>query len=297
MDSPLPFGDLAGLLINVFIALAMLCIGLSATLREMTASVRKPDQLLRVLAANVLIPPIIALLLIGLLPLQRPVAIVLFLLALAPGGINAVQFSTKAQGQNAAAGALLILLSVIGLILAPAAAKLIIPVDAFARIAWDLLVLRIAGVIAVPLIAGILIRRFGPETAEKIYKPAMIVSTLSFIGSVILSFGLRQGAVAELGAISLLAMAIFIVSLMLTGWGFGRNDPEFRQVLAVCTNLRNVGLVYLLVDACCVNPLYSASVLAFMALMVPCNLVLTVLCAIARKRRTRKAGDDAGSTA
>ena len=90
---------------------------------------------------------------------------------------------------------------------------------------------------------------------------------------------------------TLAAMLTFILACMALGWFLGGSDPDFRQVLATCTNLRNVGLVYLLVDACCFSPFYSASVLAFMALMVPCNLVLTIACAVARKRRDRKAGE------
>jgi hypothetical protein len=77
----------------------------------------------------------------------------------------------------------------------------------------------------------------------------------------------------------------FILILMAVGWVLGGPAPDNRQVLAVTTNLRNVGLVYVLVDECCNDPLFSTAVLAFMAMMVPANLVLTVVTAIMRKRR------------
>ena len=289
MDAAVPFEESVTLFIHIFISLAMLCIGMSATLREMGDSLLEREKLARVLAANVLIPPILALLIILVFPLPRPASIVLFLLAVAPGGINAVQFSTKAPGQTVADGGLLVLLSLIGLVLAPAAAQIVLPIDALERVAWGQLVVRIVGVIGVPLVIGILIRRFAPEVARHVYKPAMLISTVSFIVSVVLSLSLRQDAAADLGVTTLAAMLTFILALMALGWFLGGSDPEFRQVLAICTNLRNVGLVYLLVDACCFSPFYSASVLAFMALMVPCNLVLTIVCAVARKRRARQA--------
>lgn len=289
MESLLPFEETVTLFIHIFISLAMLCIGMSATLREMGDTILEHEKLTRVLAASVFIPPIIVLLIILVFPLPRPVSIVLFLLAVAPGGINAVQFSTKAPGQTVAAGALLVLLSIIGLFLAPAAAQIVLPVDALERVAWGQLFIRIVGVIGVPLFIGIAIRRFAPEVAEHVYKPAMLISTVSFIASVVASLSVRQEAAADLGVVSLFAMLVFILSLMALGWFLGGSDPEFSQVLAMCTNLRNVGLVYLLVDACCFNPFYSASVLAFMALMVPSNLVLTIVCAVARKRRNRPA--------
>jgi BASS family bile acid:Na+ symporter len=161
-------------------------------------------------------------------------------------------------------------------VLAPAAAQLVLPVDALERVAWEQLYTRIVGIIGIPLVIGIVIRRFAPEVAKHVYKPAILISTVSFVVSVVLSLSARQEAAADLGISTLIAMLIFILSLMALGWWLGGSDPEFSQVLAICTNLRNVGLVYLLVDACCFSPFYSASVLAFMALMVPANLVLTI---------------------
>ncbi|WP_425079292.1 bile acid:sodium symporter family protein [Ruegeria denitrificans] len=297
MDSPLPFEEFVTLFIHIFLCLAMLCIGLSATFREMGDALLERKRLTRLLAANVFIPPIVAILIIGFFPLPRPVGVVLFLLAVAPGGINAVQFSTKAPGQAGAAGGLLFLLSIIGLILAPAAAQIVLPADALERVAWDQLLIRIVAVIGVPLLLGMLIRRFFPTVAEQIYKPAMLISTVSFIASVVASLGARQEAAVGLGPISLIAMLIFILSLMAVGWFLGGSNREYRQVLAICTNLRNVGLVYLLVDACCFNPAYSASVLAFMALMVPINLVFTIICAVARKRKNQATKDGEGTGA
>ena len=81
-------------------------------------------------------------------------------------------------------------------------------------------------------------------------------------------------------------MMLFIGILMAVGWYFGGSNLDYRQVLAVTTNLRNVGLTYVLVDGCCVDADFTTAVLAFMALMVPANLALTVVCGVVRKRRS-----------
>jgi BASS family bile acid:Na+ symporter len=125
-----------------------------------------------------------------------------------------------------------------------------------------------------------------PGLAEKLYKPTMLISTLAFIASVLMSLSVRQEALGELGTGTIIAMLGFILILMGVGWVLGGPHSDYRQVLAVTTNLRNVGLVYVLVEECCNDPMFSTSVLAFMALMVPANLVLTIMCAIWRKRRT-----------
>jgi BASS family bile acid:Na+ symporter len=99
----------------------------------------------------------------------------------------------------------------------------------------------------------------------------------TYFGLVVLLAAAAGTAVAMLG---------FILILLAVGWALGGPDPDERQVLAVTTNLRNVGLVYVLVDGCCTDALFSTSVLAFMALMVPVNLAFTVASAMMRKRRT-----------
>jgi BASS family bile acid:Na+ symporter len=285
METSVPFGTTVELLIYVFIALAMLCIGMSATLGEMVALLRDGTRVTRVIVANIVIPPVVALALVSLVPMNDAAASVLLLLAFAPGGINAVQFSTKSPGQLAAAGELLFLLSAIGLVAAPVAAGLLLPSNATISMPFDELTFRVAALIAAPLGIGIVIRACAPEIAEKIYRPAMLGSTFAFVASVLLSMSARQDALSGLGTGTLLGMLAFILILMATGWFLGGPEAEHRQILATSTNLRNVGLVYVLVDGCCNNPLFSTAVLAFMAIMVPPNLALTVACALWRKRK------------
>ena len=285
MDSAVPFDTTVELLVHVFITLAMFCIGMSATLGDMLELLRERTRVTRAIIANSLVPPVVAFAIVALFPLDDAVATVLLLLAFAPGGINAVQFSTKSPGQIATAGELLFLLSAIGLVTAPLAAGWLLPEEAAISIPVDQLAFRVIALVAAPLAIGMWIRAIAPVIAGKLYKPAMLISTLAFIASVLLSLSVRQDALAELGTGTAVAMLGFILILMAVGWVLGGPAPDNRQVLAVTTNLRNVGLVYVLVDECCNDPLFSTAVLAFMAMMVPANLVLTVVTAIMRKRR------------
>ena len=287
METAMPFATTVEVLIYVFVTLAMLCIGMSATLSDMLALARERTRATRAIIANIVIPPVIAFVLVLLFPMEDAAAKVLLLLAFAPGGINAIQFSTKSPGQLAAAGELLILLSAIGLVTAPVAATFLLPSEAAQSIPVGELAFRIIVLVAAPLAIGMMIRSVAPGIAEKTYKPAMMISTLSFIASVILSLSMRQDAVGELGTGTVLAMLCFILASMAAGWLLGGAELDYRQVLAVTTNLRNVGLVYVLVDGCCLDPSYSTVLFAFMALMVPANLVFTIFCAILRKRRAQ----------
>lgn len=280
----MPFELIVQILISVFIFLAMLCVGLAATIGEIVAVLRDRRKTARALLGNIVIAPLCALVLIALIPMPDAAASVLLLLAFAPGGINAIQFSTKVPGQIAAAAALLFLMSVLAVIIAPVAASFVLNTDEAIGVPYRRIFSRAALLILLPLAAGMVIRSHAEGFSEKIYKPAMLVSTFSFIASVLMSMSLRQDSLGDLGTGTTAAMLLFVVVMMTAGWALGGPEQEHRQVLAVSTNLRNVGLVYVIVDNCCGDPLLPAAVLAFMALMVPPNLVFTVFQAIRRKQ-------------
>ncbi len=288
IETSIPFETTVELLIYLFIGLAMLCIGLASTLDDMVALSVDRAWLSRALIANIVVGPVVALALVALIPMDPAAATVLLLLGFAPGGINAVQFSTKVPKRLAVAGALLVVLSMVSLVAAPIAAKFILPSDAELVLPFGELVFRVTLLIVAPLAIGAAIRARAPGVAETLYKPAMLVSTLAFIASVILSTGARQGALGDLGMASTIAFLIFILAMMAAGWFLGGPATEGRQILAVSTNLRNVGLVYVLAAHCCSDPGLGGAVLAFMAVMVPPNLVLTVACALWRKRMAKQ---------
>lgn len=289
METSVPFNTTAEVFIYLFIFLASLCIGLSATGADIVKVLKDRARTQRILFANVVIPPIVAVVLGFVFPLEPAAQTMLLLLAFAPGGINAVQFSTKVPGEIATAGAILVLLSFVSFVTAPLAAFLLLQDQVggvslpFAEIA-----LRIGLLFLLPAAAGMAIRRSSEDIADKVYKPAMLVSTLSFIASVVLSIEARQDGLEQFGGGTTLAFLAFLLILMAVGWGLGGPTTEGRQVFSVSTNLRNVGLVYVLADACCADNGVAAAVLALMALMVLPNLLLTVGCAIWRKRHLTK---------
>jgi len=284
MATSVPFDATVELLIYLFIGTASFCVGLATSARGILAVLADKRLLWRALIANIVIPPVIAVLVIVIFPLDPVVETVLVLLAVAPGGINAVQFSTKVPGQMATAGALLFLLSTVALVTAPATALFLLPPDSAISIPIGEIAIRAVVLIAVPASVGMALGRSRPTIAQKLYKPAMLVSALAFIASVVLSTSVRQAGLAQFDMATTLAMLTFILGLIVTGWVLGGPGVEERQVFAVATNLRNVGLVYVLVEGCCSTSLHAAAVLGFMALMVLPNLVLTVGCGLWRKR-------------
>lgn len=280
----MPFDFLVQLLIIVFIALAMVCVGLAIERGDIAATIRQRSKIGRALLANLIIAPAVAIVLVVLVPMPDAAARVLLLLGFAPGGINAIQFSTKSPGQLATAAGMLFLLSAAAIIITPIAASIILEADSSLSVPFGRIALRAALLVVLPLAAGMVIRQAAPALAAKLYKPAMLISTLSFVASVLISLSVRQDALGELGTNTMLAMLAFILITMAVGWWLGGPDREHRQAMAVITNLRNVGLVYVIVEGCCGDPLLGSAVLAFMALMVLPNLILTLYNGFWRKK-------------
>ena len=102
---------------------------------------------------------------------------------------------------------------------------------------------------------------------------------------VVVCAGLQSDRLAQFEAGTTAAFVVFLLALMAVGWSLGGPGLGGRQILAVSTNLRNVGLVYVLVEGCCPGNGVAAAVLGLMALMVLPNLVLTVGCAIWRRKK------------
>ena len=286
MSQSVPFDQTTELLIYIFLVLASFCMGLSATLTDLANVLSDRSRMTKVLLANVVVPPLVAVV-IGLVFSLEPAAYTMLLLvAFAPGGINAVQFSTKVPGEMATAGAILLLLSAVALVTAPIAASILLDAgDGFSAVPLGEVATRAALLIVLPAGIGMWVRRSTADVADKVYKPAMLISLFAFIGSVVLSTSLRQDGLAQFEAGTTAAFVLFLLVLMAVGWSFGGPGLEGRQILAVSTNLRNVGLVYVLAEGCCPGNGVAAAVMGLMAIMVLPNLVLTVGCAIWRRKK------------
>ena len=96
MLEPLP-----KILTYVFLVSTMLAIGLTVTWTEILTAVRGRHLMGRILLANLVLIPIVGYLLILIFPLSPGIKLGIALLALAPGGLTAIQFTDKVKGSLA----------------------------------------------------------------------------------------------------------------------------------------------------------------------------------------------------
>jgi BASS family bile acid:Na+ symporter len=281
--------SLPRILTFVFLITAMLSVGMQTTAGDVRSLLGSKGFLLRSLLANFVAVPIIGIVLARTLPLKPEAALALVLLACTPGGISALQFTTKIKGASLFAGSSAFLMSLVAVFVSPALLALVLPGDIPVVVPYARALLFIVVFLLLPLVAGTLVRSRAERLAEKLSKLCAIMSAVIFIVVLILIMGVRKEAMNAVGKEALLSMLLFIVISMAVGWFMGGPAKETHPVLATITGMRNVALCLLIALNTFPDPAVQTPLVAFSALMVPPNMLLTVYAVIRSRKAARKA--------
>jgi bile acid:Na+ symporter, BASS family len=269
----------------VFLASTMFSIGLAVTVDEFFTALRDLKLMGRIVVANILLVPILGMLLVKLFPLSADTRIAILLLAITPGGMQAIQFTAKVRGTVSFAAAVMFLLSIIGVLASPLLADLILTMEIRVRFPWLHAMGYVLLFLLLPLLVGFAIRSSGRRLAEGLGKPVLLVSNLSFVATILLSMAVRGRAIRSIGWTGLGAMAFLIVCSMAIGWWLGGPDQGKRQVSAVATSMRNAAVCLLIAVISFPGRGVETSVVSFMALMVPANMLLTLYSGLKTRRK------------
>ena len=227
-------GKVSGLL---FVVSSMLAMGLSLTVSMILQPLKNVRLVILALLANFVLVPLLAYLIILIVPLEQSLRIGLVVLATARHALPA-QVGAGRQGNVAFGVGLMVLLMVVTIIYMPLVLPLLLtgvsvnPWD----IAKSLIVLML-----VPLALGLLIKSHSPDTAAQ-WQPVMAkISSLAILVLLVVGLGLNvSNIIALIGTGGLLALLIFIVGSLLIGLLLGGRDAGNRSVMGLGTAQRNV---------------------------------------------------------
>jgi bile acid:Na+ symporter, BASS family len=271
----------------IFVISTMLTIGLRVTGHEILSSLNDRKLMARVLLANIVLVPLLGILIAKIFQLSADSQVGIILLACAPGGINAIQFTGKVKSHIAFAAGLLFLLNIIAILVTPLIARVCLPPQIHVTMPY----LKFAGILTaimlLPLLAGFSIHRHLARLSEIFYKPLLILSNLTFVTVIILTMQVKKAAMGELGWRLVVAMLLLIVGSMIIGGLLGGAEKGARRVIATTTSMRNAALCLMLAVVGFPERNVELSVLAFMALMVPPNMLFMVYHEIREKRTHR----------
>jgi len=230
----------------LFLVTLMFTVGLEEPPAQVVASLKDGPLMAKILVANLVVLPVVALLLLRLVNLQEDIVIGILLMAAAPGVPFLPRMAANAKGNVAVAVGLMIVLQVASVVTTPVTLNLILPVDAAVKVPAGRLVTSLVVVQLIPLALGMLIAARSASLAHALAKPLKVVFTLALLGTVVLFIGPHLDVVGKVfGGGALAIMFALVVIAWPIGWFLGGKDVSTRKTVALGTSLRNIGLCLL----------------------------------------------------
>lgn len=288
MIATMPIAPLAKLSAYIFLVTTMLGIGLKVTGGEVLQTLNDRSLVLRSLLLNIILVPILGLIVTAIVPMPRDTKIGILLMAAAPGGLSAIQFTSKGKDGLTFAASLLFILSVVAIVVTPLTAKLMLPIHTPVSLSYLRVIHVLLIYLLLPLLIGFALQRLSGRVAHVLSRPASLCGTLSFMAMIILTMTLKKQTVLAIGGSGVAAMLILILASMVIGWVLGGPDKNNRRVMAIGTSMRNAAICLLIAQKSFPDTGIDVVVVAFSALMVPPNMLFTLYEVIKNKQSAKK---------
>ena len=204
----------------IALALIMLGLGLGLTTQDFTRVLRNPKDFLVGFIAQLIILPIVAFLLIKILNTPTEIALGVMIIAAAPGGITSNVLTKFAKGDVALSVSLTAIISIISIITVPLivfTSANILGIDLVSQeINLTGTALKMAGVVAVPVILGMIIRKFADNfISSKISFIDKITGFLFLIVFIAIWIEERENIFEYLSQAGLVVLILNVVTILL----------------------------------------------------------------------------------
>ena len=244
-------------LINVLATITlfemMVTIGLGVTFADVVAVARNWRLVGKAAVANYVCVPAAAVALLLLFHANPYVAAGFLIAAVCPGAPYGPPFTGMAKGNVAASVGLMILLAGSSALLAPLLLNFLLPFTLgflpplppdSKPLQIDLIKVLITLLLSqmLPLGVGLALRQWRPVLAEKMKKPANLLSKLLNLTVVVLVLATQGHLMTEIRVSGFVGMFILLAASWAAGWVLGGRATGERRAMTLTTSLRNVGV-------------------------------------------------------
>ena len=213
------------------LALIMLGLGASLTTNDFTRVVKNPKEFLVGLVCQLVVLPIIGYLLIIILKTPIELALGVMLIAAAPGGVTSNVLTKFADGDVALSISLTAVTSLISIISVPFVVFLSIDLFDIDYVSKEIsmigISLKMFGVVTVPVIIGMLIRKFADDFIMRnmkiIEKSSIILFIIVFVAiyieewDSIIMFLTTAGTIALVLNVTMMIIGFYVAKIFATG--------------------------------------------------------------------------------
>lgn len=270
---------------------SVLALGLNASASDILYLWHRPGLVLRSFIAMYVVMPLIAVLLVLLLPLPPSGKEGLVLVAISAGAPLLPKTMLKLGCNPPYVYSLLVSTSLAAVFTIPASLALLSPIlPENARESILSVALVVARTFLVPLTVGILVRRFASRAADRIRGSLLQMAGLVLAAVLLTLLVLNFSAVLGVGLPSLGAIAILTFAGLAVGHLLGGPEPGNRTCLALASSTRHLGLAAVIA----LTSFHAARPLPFVLVFMVASIVATILYAHWREKRFAAPASDAG---
>jgi BASS family bile acid:Na+ symporter len=224
--------------IFVFTVSSMLSVGLGYSVREILEPLRDWQALARALVANFVLVPILAFVILRLVPLEPGWQIGLVLLASAAGAPFLIKLTQAAKGPLALSATLLVILVPITVVFMPLFVPAVVPE---ANVSAGAIARQLSMTLLVPLVIGLFIHSRASGfalRARPIFGRLSTIALILLLAAIVL---LNLPTIVDMvRSLAIVAVLLFIVGAFAIGYLVARPGRGRRTVLALGTAQRNV---------------------------------------------------------
>jgi len=263
---------LFNLSVLIFVLASMFGMGLSLTLKQVFEPMRNVPLVLKALAANFILAPLLAFVLARVIGLDQQLTIGLFILGVAAGAPLLAKYAQLAKGNLAFTLGLMMLLQVVTIIYAPLVLPLLLP-DVQIDV-WSMLKSLIT-MMLIPLAAGLFVKARYESLAESLSPYMTQASSLTLMMQVVLGLFLTvKDLLGLIGTGAILAALLFVAGNLVFGWLLGGPGGDTRVVVGLGTAHRNVSAAMLITVQNFAEPKVLLMVLTGAVLMLVINTLV-----------------------
>ncbi|AGB39933.1 bile acid:sodium symporter family protein [Natronococcus occultus] len=247
---------------GVFVLSTMLAMGLTLSTDQLLAAVGKRRLMTKSLLVNLVAVPLLAYLLVRMLPLEPAYAAGILLISVAPGAPFGPKLAELSNSDLAFASGLMAVLGVVSVVTIPVTLALLLPES----VVVDPLAIGgiVLGIQLVPLLVGLAVTSHYPRLANSLYPPVQRVSDYSFFSLLVLLLLVYfEDMIGLFGTGTLLVSIGIVAASLLLGYVLGGPARTRREVLATTTAARNAAIALFIATTSFSDPNVLTIVLAF----------------------------------
>lgn len=269
-----------------FAVSSMLSVGFGYSAREILGPLRNIRGVILTLLANFVLVPILAVLILRIIPLDIYYKIGLFLVATAAGAPFVIKLAQHANSNLAITTTMLVILLPVTVVYMPIVIPLALPgveVNPWA------IAMPLALTMLLPLTAGLLIRAWARTWAERLRPYMGKIASIAIV--VLLAATILQNLRGILNLFSTdieaIPVAVFlVVGAFLIGWIVGIPLGENRDELALATSQRNIAAATVVATQTFSNP--KTIIIVVVTSIIGLGILFPVA-ALLRKRESQRA--------